>query len=137
MTAPGLDERDHAAALKAVIEAQLGQWKVYEYGEVPGLGKNAGQQPPIYVLLQVERRSLAPAHSSRTASRTGWRASIRAVGRTASECRWATHRVSLALDSQRVTVDGHLSTPVQHETTDSPEPDGDRYESLIRWTYAL
>lgn len=137
MTAPVLDEREHAKVLAAAIKAQLGPRDVYEYGDVPGVDGNAGTQPSIYALIQVSRRFIPALHSTREASRSGWRVSVRAVGSTVNECRWATSRIALALDSQRVAIAGHLSTRIQHETSDEVTPDGDRFEALSRFTYAL
>lgn len=137
VTAPVLDEREHATALAAAIKAHLGPNNVYEYGNVPGLDDNDGIQPAIYVLIQVARRKVPSLHSTREASRSGWRVSARAVGTTVNECRWATSRIALALDSQRVTIDGRTSTRLQHETSDDAAPQGDRFEALTRFTYAL
>lgn len=137
MTAPGLDERAHAKALAALIDAHLGPNDVYEYGKVPGVDGNPGKEPSIYVLIQVTRRYLPATRSVRQASRSGWRASVRAVGRTVDECRWASLRVSEALDGAYLTISALPSTPVQHETSDEPDKDGGRWSSLSRWTYAL
>jgi hypothetical protein len=138
VTAPGLDERQHAAALKAAIKARLAPGdEVYEYGDVPGLDGNAGIEPDLYVLLQIERRYLPAAHSPREATRTAWRATIRSVGTTVNECRWVSLKVAQALDSVRLTIGGIESTRIQHETTDAPEPRNGRADSLSRWTYSL
>lgn len=137
MSAPSFDERPHADALAAAIKAQFGPWECYEHGEVPGLDGNAGSIPDIFALVQVSRRYLPTQQAVRRASRTAWRASIHAVGRTADECRWAMNRISLALDSQRLAVSGRASTPIQHETSDDPGPDGGRFSALVRFTYTL
>lgn len=136
MSTPSFDERPHATALIAAIKAQLGAWNAYELGEVPGVDDNAGSIPDIFAVVQVERMFLPTMQSSRKASRAGWRASIKAVGRTVSEARWAQNKVALALDSARLTIGSRSTTPIQHESTDSPEPDGDHFSALSRWTYA-
>lgn len=138
MTAPGLDERQHATALKAAIDAALGTaGDVYEYGSVPGIDDNEGDEPGIYALIQVERRYLPAQHGVRQATRTAWRATIRSVGTTVNEARWVSLKVAQALDSVRLTIGGHESTPIQHETTDAPTHRNGRADSLSRWTYAL
>lgn len=135
MSTPSLDERPHAEAISAAIKAHLGPHNVYGYGEVPGLDGNPGTVPPIYVLLQVSRRHVPTTRSVRRASRAGWRTSLRAVGRTDDECRWAMNKVSLALDSQRLVVGGRVTSPIQHETSDEPDPDSGRHSALVRFTY--
>ena len=137
MTAPVLDERKHAAALTAALKAAIGTEHVYEYGSVPGLDRNGGVEPGIYLLLTVERRFMAAAHSPRRHSKSAWRATVRAVGTTVNESRWAALRVSQALDGVRLTVDGEPSTPVQHESSNAPEFDDNRAHSLSLWTYTL
>lgn len=136
-TGHALDERLHAAALEAAIKAHLGPWEVYEYGQVPGLDGNAGEQPPMYVLLQVERRHLPPTHGSRRPLRTGWRVSVRGVGTTADECRWVLLRITRALDGVRLAIGGRQSTPLEHEPGNAPEPGNTRVEALLRFTYAV
>lgn len=126
-----LDERQHAAALTAALKATLGSEHVYEYGAITGPGPN------IYLLLSVERRYMPAAHSPRRHTKTAWRVTVRAVGTTVNECRWASLRVSQALDGRRLTVDGLSSTPVQHEATNAPEFDDNRAHSLSLWTYTL
>lgn len=135
--AHALDERQHAEALKAAINARLTPHSTFEYGAVPGLNGNAGTHPSIYALVQVERRSIPTRSAVRRATRTGWRASIRAVGRTPNETRWASQRIAEALDGTRLTVGGFETTPVEHETSDAPALDADRFESLTRYVYAL
>lgn len=133
-----LDERHHAATLAAAITAQLGPWAVYEYGEVPGLDGNGGDVPAIYVLMQVERRGgVVPLRGTAQAGRSAWRASIRAVGRTVDECRWALLRITTALNEQTLAVDGEPTSPIQLESTDSPAPDDGVTSALSRWTYTV
>lgn len=137
MTAPALDEREHIAALSAAIKPHIDINDVFQYGKVPGLDGNPGVEPRLYVLVQVERRALPAGRSARMASRSSWRASVRAVGTTIGECQWLTERIAIALEAQRLTVGGLTSTPIQHENGESPEFEKGRADALTRYTYAL
>lgn len=132
----GLDEREHAKALIAALEAASTR-NAYEYGDVPGLDGNEGDEPAIYWLVQVERRNLPPLNMVKVARRTGWRASIRSVGTTINECRWAVLHASERLDSKTLTIGSLTSSRLQHETGESPEFDDGRADALTRYTYAL
>lgn len=130
------DERPHFKAVESAINAQIGSWSVYEYGQVPGLDGNEPPTPDMYVLLQVERRAGAsPLHASAQAGRIGWRASVRAVARTANECRWLQLKIADALDEQVLDVDGDSTSPIQLESGSAPASDKGWFESLSRWTY--
>ena len=132
MTAPALDTRQHVAALKAAVSATLGADRVYRFGDIEG----KTTMPPIYALLAVERR-FAPSDRQGMAGRSGWRVSVRYVGRSASEAEWAEFKVGQALDGVRLTIDGHTSTPVAHESTTTVEPDSGRFSGLSSYTYAI
>lgn len=145
MAAPVLDVRPHFDAIKALILAQIPAaaqalgTSVYRPSDVPGENGNPGTLPRIFVLLKVERRFTPSLKASRIATRSAWRVVAVCVGQSAAEAEQATAWVTAALDSQRVTVDGFTSTPVQHETSTAVDRDGDTSEFFGRtdWTYAL
>lgn len=129
-----LDEREHASALKALLSAPL-NGHVYDYGKVPGADGNAGSLPNIFALLGLERRYVEPMKAGRT-QRSGWRLTVRYIGRTVDEARWAAAKVAEALED-RVVVDGAVSTPITHETTQAIALDDGRFAGWASWTYAL
>lgn len=132
-SAPAVDERLHRDA----VDAALDEEHLYDYGLVPGLDNNPGETPRIHWLRSIERRYVEPRRAGR-AGRSGWRLSIRYVGRTPDEARHAQLVATTAVDEKRLTVGGHLSTPVTHESTSPIEPDDDGWWSgLTNWTYVL
>lgn len=138
-----LDERKHVAAIKTVLEAALGNepgtvppvGRVYDYGTVPGADGNAGTLPNIFTLLGLERRYVEPDRAGRT-SRSGWRLTVRYVGRTVDEARWAAAKVAAALET-RLVVDGVTSTPLTHESTQAIALDEGRFSGWAAFTYVL
>ncbi|GHJ59134.1 hypothetical protein NOK12_16520 [Nocardioides sp. OK12] len=131
------DSRPHVVAIKAALEVALGADRVYDYGKVPGADNNPGTLPHIYVLPAVERRTGALRRAGAYAKSSGWRVSVRAVGRTPDECRWALSRISLALDEARLTIGGDLTTPIQYESGQAPEPDDGKFSALEIYTYVV
>ena len=130
-----LDERKHVEAIKAALTAALGANRVFDYGTVPGTDGNAGTLPPIFLLLGLERRYVEPTRAGRT-TRSGWRLTVRYVGRTVDEARWAAAKVAEALET-RLVVDGVTSTPVTHESTQAIALDDGRFSGWSAFTYAL
>lgn len=130
-----IDTREHAVALKAAAGAT--DFTIYDYGKVPGADGNEGTLPNIYGLLSVERRGGVPVRRAATTGRTGWRASLRVVGRTTDEARWALKQVSDGLNEQRLTIAGGTTTRIQSESEQAPGPDAGRQSALSTWTYAL
>lgn len=130
-----LDERKHATALKALLNAALSPSSVYDYGKVPGADGNAGTLPNIFALLGIERRYVEPTHAGRT-QRSSWRITVRYAGRTVDEARWAAMKVAEALED-RLVVDGVTSTPITHETTQAIALDDGRFAGWASYTYTL
>lgn len=131
MTAPALDTRDHASAIKTALGTALGQWDAYDYGD---LGED--NLPSIFALISVERRT-APLDRPGRSGRSGWRLGVRYVGRSIAEARWAEARVNAALDGLVLSVDGATSTPVAHESTTAVAPDEGRFSGVSSFTYVL
>jgi hypothetical protein len=137
-----LDEREHIAVLTPMLDATLGvdpdsdELRVYEYGKVPGADGNPGVLPRIYVLISLGRR-FVPANKGDTTARSGWRVSLRYVGHTIDEVRWAGARIADALDQKRITVAGLDSTALLHESTTPAKPDSGLFSALVSYTYAL
>lgn len=129
-----IDSREHASAVKAALTAELDEWDAYDYDELPGSNGNAGTLPAIFVLVAVERR-YNPLLRSARAGATGWRVSVRCVGRTIDEARWAMYHAGLALNEQVLTVDGSPTTRLQFESDEAPAPDDGRYSGRAFYTY--
>lgn len=130
-----IDTRDHARAIATAVSAT--NLPLYDYGKVPGADGNPGTLPDIYCLTTVERRAGLPVRRVATTGRTGWRATFRVVGRTVDEVRWGLKQVSDALDSQRLTINGVETTPIQTESEQAPGPDEGRQSGLSSWIYTL
>jgi hypothetical protein len=138
VAAHALDERLHATAVKAALDAALApDVTAYEYGQVPGADGNVGTIPAIYVLLTVERRYLEPVHSPRLLTRTGWRLTVRPVGTTANEARWASLRATQALEGVSLSIGGWPTSVITHESSNPPELLDGKFEALSRFIYAL
>lgn len=125
-----LDERLHRTAIVAAVNAFEDDLPVYDYGKTPAT------LPPIFALLGIERRYVEPTVAGRS-HRSGWRVTIRYVGRTVDEARWAGLKVAEAIDEKRLTVDGATSTPVTHESTQAIALDDGRFAGYAIYTYAL
>jgi hypothetical protein len=136
VTASPLDERAHRDVIAPLLTATLGANRVYDYGRVPGANNNSGTVPDIFALLGFERRYVEPYHAGR-ATRSGWRLTVRYVGRTVDEARWAALKVATALNEVRVTIGGIESTPITHESTQAIAPDDGRFSGWSAWIYAL
>lgn len=138
-----LDERQHAATVKAAVTALLGSWSAYDYDEVPGSALNASEAarnqrtPAIYVLVSVERRPNLNRRASGHTVTSGWRLTVRAVGTTVDEARWALSKATAALNERSLTIAGRPTTLLQFESGTAPEPDDGRYSASATWTYAL
>lgn len=132
-----LDARPLTEAIRAAIEADLGGWQVYDYGQVPGADGQPGTLPNIYALLSVERRGNSQIRTVARTTRTGWRFTVRVVGRTVNEARWALAKVAEAVNEVVIVVADEQTTPIQFERDQAPELDEDRYTALSSWTLAL
>lgn len=142
-TAPAIDARPHATALKTAITATLNEWSAYDLDEVPGGKYTADEElrkqplPPMYAVVHVERRYVPGLRSSGQASRSSWRVTVVAVGTTVDEARWVLDRADEALDSARLDVDGRRTSPLAFELSSSPEPDEGRFSARTQYTYTL
>lgn len=140
-SAPVVDERVHRDVIVGLLTAaglvdSAAKSIVFDYGKVPGADGNAGTLPPIYLLLNVERRATGVYRAGR-AGVSGWRISLRGVGRTVDEARWALNKATVALDEQNLLIGGKTSTPVTFNTSQAVSKDDGRFSGLIAWTYAL
>lgn len=129
-TAPVLDEREHFATLAAAVQAHEDDLPVFDYGKTPQ------PLPPIFVRLSIERTFVA-ATKAGLATRSGWRAEFRVVGRTPSEAQWARLRLAEAIDGARLVFDGVESTAITHESSERIAPDDGRHSGLTYYTYTL
>lgn len=126
-------EREHAEEWRNVIDALLGDpvtdatRGAFDYDDVPS------PLPDIYALVTVTRRFGGDARNHGGKPMVGWRLTVRCIGRTVDEARWAREKVE-TLD---VTRNATLATTLVMFEDDTPiEADGDRYSGLTAFTYA-
>ena len=141
-TAPAIDERAHDDVIRPLLADELGtepngDERIYAYGQVPGLDNNPGVVPGIHALLVIERRYAPPALMVARAGTSGWRVTVRGVGRTVDEARWAMNAATRALEGRRLSIEGVMSTPLTLEVAQMVEPDDGRFSGLATWTYVL
>ncbi len=140
-TAPVLDDRLHASALRATVDARLGEHRAYDYDGVPGSPLAATEAlrnqplPDLYALVTVERRPVFTLRSTAQAGRSSWRVTVGCVGRTVNESRWVMARTYEALDQARVSVGGQTTSPLQFEVADAPEHNDGRFYGRVAYTY--
>lgn len=132
-----IDSREHAAAIKAAVNAELGDVECYEYDEVPGVNGNDGTEPRKYAVFSIERRYNPNLNLGAKAGTGGWRAAVRAVGTTVDEARWVMFKTALALNEARLSIGSARTTPIQFESDQAPEYDDGRFAGLALYTYAL
>lgn len=126
------------AALKAAIESQLGAAAdVYDYSTVPGTNGNSGKVPSAFVIVSAERRYNPNLRSTARAGGSGWRISVRCVASTVTNVGLLMNAVSVALNENRLTINGDTTTPIQFESDRAAEYDDGRYAAYSIWTYAL
>jgi hypothetical protein len=130
------DERPHADALLAALDTELDPRAAYSRGKVPGLDGNAGPEPAIYVILDLERRDGGPTMRAGRTLRRSWRATIRGVGRTVDEARWALSRAS-EIEGVQFVIDDLTTTPLAFESAEGVAPDDKRYSGSITYTYGI
>lgn len=130
-----LDSRPHAVAIKEALDGILWDWSAYDFDDVPGSNGNPGKLPGIYVAFSIERRPNPLVRTPGRAGSAGWRVALRSVGRTVDECRWAQNRVALALNEERLLVDGDYTSRLQFESGQAADRDEGRYSALDIYTY--
>lgn len=137
MTAPTLDARKHAEALKVDLKAALNSQHVYDYDEVPGVDGNPGPLPGIFALISVE---LVPSTNRRMTGQSAvrrWIASVSGLGETVDESRWALAKIAGALYEKRLTVDGTATSPLlSPEPGQAPRREDGRYIGRLIFTYS-
>jgi hypothetical protein len=143
MSAPVLDARAHAEAVKAAITAALApKWSAYDFDEVPGDKNNlddderAKPLPNLYAVVSVEQVSAANQRMSGQTGTTLWIASIRGVGRTVAEAQWVRWRIAVALHEKRLVIESRDTEPLQLQPGQAPELDEGRYSGLAIYTYS-
>lgn len=117
-TAPVVDERKHRDVWVAAITGVA----VFEPGLVPGLDDNAvraGRKDPprLHALIFLARRPAPGSNSTARPTRSGWRATVRATGRTPDEVRSVETKIA-PIEGTLLNIDDVTSTPVAHEITD-------------------
>lgn len=135
MSAPLLDSRPQAVAIKAAIKASFGPNDVYDYGQVPGADGNAGTLPDIFALISLERTTNPTVNMAAKAGTTGWRVSVRVVGRTTDEARWALFKAATALNEAQLTIESRITTPLFLESEQTPTPDDGRFSGVAIYTF--
>lgn len=126
MTAP--TEQDHAAAIIAALNAA---------GAVPYLlGAVPATPPDYYTEVTVERRFIDEPRVTVGGDRRGWRFTTRAVARKEANARNLRTKAD-ALENQRLTVAGQVTTKVRFEGSEPIGDDNDWWTGLTTWTYLL
>lgn len=137
-----LDARPHAAAIKVALKAALNSVHAYDYDEVPGSAQNANAEerrkplPNIFAVISVE---LIPSSNQRLTGQSAvrrWIVSVRSLGRTIDEARWAMAKTTSALYEKRLTVEGVTTSPIQSQPGQAPEWDDGRFVGLMVFTYS-
>lgn len=131
------DERPHATAILAALNTELSPRTAYTRGKVPGLDNNAGTEPAIYAILDLERRDGGPSMRAGRTLRRSWRVTVRGVGSTVDEARWALARASTALEGVQLSVSGSYTTPLDFEAGEGVAKDGTRYSGSLTYTYGF
>ncbi|GAA2008094.1 hypothetical protein [Nocardioides kribbensis] len=130
------DSRPIVTAVKAALTVTLGADRVFEYGDVPGADNNPGSLPRIFALPSIERRFNPALRFSAETDVVAWRLSVRVVGSTVDEARWALFKVAAALNEQSLPVAETFTTPMQFESDQAPESDDGRYSAVATYTFA-
>lgn len=133
-----VDSRDHMIAIKDAIDAALpAALNVYDYSTVPGTNGNSGTVPTTFVIVSVERRFNPTRRLTAQAGSTGWRISARCVASTVTNVGLLLNAVAVALNENRLTIDGDTTTPIQFESDRAAEYDSGKYAAYSIWTYAI
>lgn len=122
--------RQHAAAYRAAISANLGGSEAYGYDDVPDV------LPDIYVIVSVTRRFAPAARFNGVHSMDHMRLTTLAVGRTEDEALWAQDRIGQAIEQKPVTIGSGVAYAVFDDARPPVLKDG-RYSGLLTWTYAV
>lgn len=125
-------EEQHAAVVKQAL-ADAGA-APYDLDELPAQDEAL---PEYYTEVLVERRFSPTTRLSARPVTIGWRISTRAVAKTVSNAREMRARQHAALDGVHLSVDGVLSAPVLHETSEPIAEDERWYSGATTWTYTL
>jgi hypothetical protein len=126
----------HAEAAVAALNAHLSALTIpreaFDVDDVPTT------LPDAYVEVSVSRRFIdGSPRGDGSKTGTGWRLLTRAVARSTSDARRLHDLCAEALEFQTLTVDGHLTTPLEFETADPIEDDEGWFSGAWVWTYLL
>lgn len=122
----------NAAAILTLLNAALSDVEAYEADEVPKT------RPSEYVDIAIGRRFGGERRSSSQAGLTGYRLTVRATSEMApSNVRDTLEDCRAALEYQRVTVGGEVSTPLQFETEDPAGEDEGHFSGVMAFTYTI
>lgn len=88
-----------------------------------------------YTEVLVTRRYGGAERQDGSTTRSGWRISTRAIGRTVTNARTMRDRAQEALKYVRLSIDGDLTSPIAFESEDPIGEDDGWYSGLTTWTY--
>lgn len=125
-------EADHAAAVKALLVAALGQpWPVFEVGDDLGGAED-------YLEFTLVRRYGGVSRMSGQKGTVAWRLLTRYVSRSyLANARAMRSLACAALEDARLVVDGETSTPVEFESGVPVGPDEGWLSGYDSWTWAI
>lgn len=124
-----MSEELHATAVKAAVNAAIAPVVCYDVDEIPS------PRPDNYVEVTLSRRYGAERVMTGHRSTTGWRVTTRYVTRTVTNARDLRATICAALDEQRLTVDGALTSPIELETSTPIGSDDSWFTGLDVFTY--
>lgn len=148
MTTLGTDRdlREHVTAVRAVLDARFAfdpafQAKAYTYSDVPGSAADsgddaqAGDLPPIYCIVHIERSNNPGQRLSEEAGAGLWRLTVTHLGTTTGEALGLYALVTDALEDVALTIGGRETTPLEFDLDRPPRPDDGHYVGSSEWTY--
>lgn len=142
MTVTQTDARPHEAAIVAALNAKLSPQVAYPLDGVPGTKQNSDASesakplPGMYAEVNIAPRYTPPVGAVPRETRGGWRAITICVGRTRNEAFWVMDRVTQALRSQYLLVQGERVGPLVRESAREPEWDNVRWSAPLIWIYS-
>lgn len=98
---------------------------------------NLAAPPAYYTEVTVSRRFGGNPRVTSESGITGWRVTTRQVAKTVSNAREMRKRTHAALEEQRVTAAGVMSSPIKFETAEPVGSDDGWYSGLESWTFTL
>lgn len=130
-----MSESAHLTAVLAALSA--GNAVPYDLGKVPGMDGNTGTIPAYFTQVTVSRRFGGNFRGDASPNTILYRATTRAVAKSANDARNIRRLAALALENVALTVTGATTTPIAFETEDPIGVDDGWFSGLTLWTWAI